>query len=89
MSELGTLLYCEEAKLFIDSIPDPVTRSLVNMAFVQFVKIVYIDKSELPRGDIDMLFVAKTLQHFFAEHEVIARTLEGDKVGAWFEGEGT
>ena len=32
-----------------------------------------------------MLFLVASLEEFFAEHGVIARTLEGEKVGAWFE----
>jgi hypothetical protein len=32
-----------------------------------------------------MLFLVTSLKDFFAEHEVISRTLEGERVGAWFE----
>ena len=87
MSKYGTLLYCEEATRFIEKIPDPVTRSLVNMAFVRFVKKAHIEKQDLPRCDLDMLYLVTVLNDYFSEHEVIARTLEGEKVGAWFEDE--
>jgi hypothetical protein len=32
-----------------------------------------------------MLFLVTSLTDFFAEHEVLARTLDGEEVGAWFE----
>jgi hypothetical protein len=84
MGEHGTLLHCDEAARCIEEIPDPVTRSLVNMAFVHLVKMVLLEKRAVPRSDLDMLFLVKALQEYFSEHEVIARTLEGEKVGAWF-----
>jgi hypothetical protein len=80
----GTLLYCDEARRFIERIENPVTRSLVNMAFVHLVKKVHLEKRGFPRFDLDMLFLATSLKDFFAEHDVLARTLEGEKVGAWF-----
>jgi hypothetical protein len=87
MSVPGTLLYPDEAIRFIETIEDPVTRSLVNMAFVRFVKQLHLDKRDPPRTDIDALFLVKTLRDFFSEHGVLARTLAGEKVGAWFEEE--
>jgi hypothetical protein len=87
MSENGTLLYCDEAARFIEQIQDPVTKSLVNLVFVHLVKKVHLEKSAWPRGDLDMLFLATTLKNFFDEHDVIARALEGEKVGAWFDEE--
>jgi hypothetical protein len=81
----GTLLNCDEAVRLIEHIPDPVTRNLVNMAFTHVVKRVLLEKRDLPRADLDMLFLVSTLKDFFAEHEVIARTLEGERVGAWFD----
>jgi hypothetical protein len=84
----GTLLYCDEAVRFIEQIQDPVTKNLVNMAFVHLVKRVHLEKRDPPRTDLDMLFLVTSLKDFFAEHDVIARTLEGEKVGAWFD-EGT
>jgi hypothetical protein len=85
MGEQGTLLSCDEATRFIEEIPDPVTRSLVNMVFVHLVKMVLLEKRAFPRSDLDLLFLVKALEEYFSEHEVIARTLEGEKVGAWFE----
>jgi hypothetical protein len=82
----GTLLNCDEAVRFIEHIQDPVTKNLVNMAFVHLVKTVHLEKRDLPLTDLDMLFLVTSLKEFFAEHEVIARTLEGEKVGAWFDG---
>jgi hypothetical protein len=81
----GTLLNGDEAVRFIEQIPDPVTKNLVNLAFVQVVKRVHPDKVDRPGNDLDMLFLVTALKDFFAEHDVIARTLEGEKVGAWFE----
>jgi hypothetical protein len=84
MTARGTLLDSDEAVRFIEQIANPVTRSLVNMAFVYLVKEVHLEKHE-PRADIDSLFLVKTLAGFFSEHDVLARTLAGEKVGAWFE----
>ena len=80
-----TLLNCDEAVRFIEQIQDPVTKNLVNMAFVHLVKTVHLDKHDKLTTDLDMLFLVTSLKGFFAEHDVIARTLEGEKVGAWFE----
>jgi hypothetical protein len=84
----GTLLNCDEAVRFIEQIQDPVTKNLVNMAFVHLVKKVHLEKRDRPRADLDMLFLVTALEDFFAEHDVLARTLDGEKVGAWFA-EGT
>jgi hypothetical protein len=81
----GTLLHCDEAVRSIEQIQDPVTKNLVNMAFVHLVKTVHLQKRDLPRTDLDMLFLVNSLKDFFAEHDVLARTLEGEKVGAWFD----
>jgi hypothetical protein len=86
MNMTGTLLNCDEALRFIERIEDPVTKSLVNMAFVHFVKKVHIEKRDPPKSNLDMLFVVVSLKDFFDEHDVIARTLDGEKVGAWFDG---
>lgn len=85
MSEHGKLQYCDEALRYIETIADPITRSLVNMAFVHLIKKVHLEKRDLPRSDVDMFFLVRRLTDFFSEHEVLARTLEGEKVGAWFE----
>ena len=87
MSKTGTLINHDEALSYIEQIPDPVTKALVNMAFVHLVKKVHLEKSNLPSSDLDMLFLVSALQELFGEHEVIARTLEGEKVGAWFDDE--
>ena len=85
MSDRGALARSDEAVAFIEQIKDPVTRTLVNMAFVQFVLKAYTGKREAPQGDLDMLYVVTVLESFFAEHDVIARALQGEKVGAWFD----
>jgi predicted RNase H-like HicB family nuclease len=87
MADHGTLLQSDEAARFIEQIQDPVTKSLVNMAFVHLVKTVLLEKRSFPRSDLDMLFLVSAQTDFFSEHEVIARTLEGERVGAWFDDE--
>lgn len=87
MAGHGTLRNCDEALRFIEQISDPVTRSFVNMAFVHLVKKVHFDKRDLPQADVDMLFLVTGLAEFFSEHDMLARTLAGEKVGAWFEDE--
>ena len=85
MSDHGKLLRTDEALRYIDQIQDPVTKTLVNMAFVHLVNRSHLEKRALPEGDFDTLFFVSTLAGFFAEQEVIARALEGERVGAWFE----
>ena len=85
MNKPGTLINCDEALRYIEQIQDPITRTLVNMAFLHLVKKVHLQKQEPPSSDLDMLFLVSSLREFFAEHEVIARTLGGEKVGAWFD----
>ena len=87
MADHATLLSCEEAIRFIEQIPNPITKALVNMVFVQLVKKVHLDKRDYPKSDLDMLFLVRELKDFFSEKEVIARTLEGEKVGSWFANE--
>jgi hypothetical protein len=84
MKDNGILLNCDEALQHIEMIPDPITKSLVNLAFVHLVKQVHLEKKIPLRNDLDMLFLVTSLKDFFAEHEVLARTLEGERVGAWF-----
>ena len=81
----GTLLHADEAIRFIEQIPDPVTRSLVNMAFVRFVKAIHVDRQDAPWSDVDSIFLVKVLHDFFGEHEILERTLAGETVGAWFD----
>lgn len=57
------------------------------MAFVHMVKKVHIEKRDHPQTDVDMLFLTTVLADFFSEHDVLARTLAGEKVGAWFDDE--
>jgi hypothetical protein len=85
VAEHGTLINCDEASRFIEQIQDPVTKSLVNMVFVSLVKRVHLEQREFPKSDFDMLFLVTILKDFFSEHEVIARALEGERVGAWFD----
>jgi hypothetical protein len=87
MTENGTLLSCDEAARYIEQIEDPVTRTLVNMAFVHLVKTAHLGPRERPRCDLDMLYLVRALEGFFSEHDVLARALQGEKVGAWFDGE--
>lgn len=68
----GTLLNCDEAVRLIEEIQNPVTKNLVNMASVHLVKRVHLEKRDLPRTDLDMLFLVSALKDFFADHDVIA-----------------
>jgi hypothetical protein len=88
VAEHGTLINCDEAGRFIEQIQDPVTKSLVNMVFVSLVKRVHLEHRDFPKTDFDMLYLVTILKDFFSEHDVIARTLEGEKVGAWFDEQG-
>ena len=84
MTHQGTLRHGNEAFDFVETIKDPVTRTFVKMALVKFVTEIHLKKRP-PEGDLDLLYVARVLEGFFAEHEVIARTLQGERVGAFWE----
>jgi hypothetical protein len=87
MAETGTLVRCEEAQQQVEQTEDPVTRNLLNMAFVHFVRARFCDGTA-PSTDIDMSYVISVLKEFLSEHEVLARTLGGETVGAWFDNGG-
>jgi hypothetical protein len=52
------------------------------MAFVHLVRKVHLEKRDRPKTDLDMFFVVTALKKLFAERDVLARTLEGERVGA-------
>jgi hypothetical protein len=87
MSERGTIWNGDEAARFVAQIQDPVTKRLVNLAFVHFVKKILLENQDPPQCNLDALFLVQTLEELFSQHEVIARTLEGEIVGAWFDEE--
>lgn len=80
-----TLLHGDEAARFIERIDDPITKNLTNMAFVHLIKNHYVERRPAPSNDLDLLYVVAALKDFFAEHDVIARTLAGETVGAFFD----
>lgn len=55
------------------------------MNCVHLVKQVHLGRRNPPAADLDMLFLVKSLAEFFSEHDVLARTLDGEKVRAWFD----
>jgi len=87
MEDRGTLLYADEALRFIESVEDPITRNLLNMALVHLVKRQHLERREAPRGDVDLLYLMSALKDYFAEHDVLRRTLAGEKIGVWFDEE--
>lgn len=87
MRERGTLLHCDEAMRIIEQVEDPITRNLLNMGFVHLVKKSHLEQQQSPCCDFDMLYFVNALKDFFAEHDVLAQTLAGETVGAWFNDE--
>lgn len=87
METRGTHLYGDEALRFIEMVEDPITKNLLNMALVHLVKRHDLERHEAPRGDVDLLYLMSALKDYFAEHDVLSRTLAGEKVGAWFDDE--
>ncbi len=85
MAEFGTLLNCEEAQRLIEETQDPVTRNMLNMAYIHFVKEHFFTGSLKPSCNVDMAYVVAMLKGFLSEHEVLTRSLSGEKVGAWFD----
>ena len=72
----------EDACEFIENVEDPITRNLLNMAFVKVVRRT--SSGNRPKPGFDILFCFETLADLFAEHDVIRRTLDGERVGALF-----
>ena len=85
MGSTGTLIHTDAAFRTIEEIHDPVTRHLTRMFCVDLVKTVALQRTDSLEGDLDMRFLAVACSKFFAEREVLARALEGEKVGAFFE----
>lgn len=86
MNESGMLLHSKEAIHFAEKIANPITKRLVKMALTHLSIKVGFEKS-FAAGDVDMLFLAKGLEEFFSEHEVLLRTLRGEKIGDFFDDE--
>jgi hypothetical protein len=82
---MGILINVDEAFAHVQSLPDGPTRTLVNMALMHLVKEVHLQKRHAPSGDLDLLFLARSLEAFFSDPTVIARAAAGEKVGAWYE----
>jgi hypothetical protein len=85
MSERGELLYFNEAMEFIKGIQNPVTRNFLNMAVAHLIKSYHVEKQEFPRCDFDMLYFVRVLAGYYSRHDIIARTLAGERVGAFWE----
>ena len=85
MSGQSTLIRCEEAQQFLDRLPDPITKNLVNMSYVLTIKKCLLERSYSPEGEFDMLFFVRTLSDLFSERGVILKALAGEKVGSWFD----
>jgi hypothetical protein len=79
----------DEAGIHAQSIPDAVTKNFVNMIYTIALRRCYFDKSDTPTGDFDMAFFVRVLEEFFSDKEVVQRTLNGERVGAWFDESGT
>ena len=79
------LIQCEEADVVIQSIADPIARNFVNMIYTIAFRRCYFDKTDMPKGDFDMCFLVRVLEEFFIDKETIVRTLNGERVGEFFE----
>ena len=75
----------QDAGLHAQSIPDPVTKNFVNMIYTIAIRRCFFDKSDAPSGDFDMAFLVRVLEEFFSDKEAVQRTLNGERVGAWFD----
>ena len=72
-------MYGDEALDILDTVEDPVTKNLLNMALVHLVKRHHLERREAPREDVDLLYLMKALEGYFAEHDVLPHTLGGKK----------
>ena len=57
------------------------------MALVHLIKRYHLEHRDTPRGDVDLLYLMSALKDYFVEHDVLRRTLAGEKLGSWFDDE--
>lgn len=81
MDEPGAVKYKQEAFEYITRVEDPITRRLLRMALVHFLLPRADDGTTEPRCDVDLRYVMAVLQEFLAEHTILIRTLQGEKIG--------
>lgn len=72
---MGKLINHYKAKEFLDSIPDPIVRSLIDYAYGN---IFIEDLNEGLEGDFDVLFLFKILKALLRDRERLAKALTGE-----------
>jgi hypothetical protein len=85
MEPHGVVKYHQEAYEYVTGVEDPITQRLLRMALVHFVLPRKDDNARRPMCDVDMRYVMSVLEEFLAEHSVLIRTLQGEKIGDFFE----
>jgi hypothetical protein len=68
---------------------NPVTKALLNNANYWLFRKFFTENNR-PVADLDYRYVLELLHDIFKEHDVLARLLTGERVGAFFsEGDST
>ncbi len=72
---MGKLINHHKAKAFLDTISDPIVRSLIEYAYG---KIFMEDLNDGLEGDFDLLFLYKILEALLRDRERLAAALAGE-----------
>jgi len=77
------LLRGDEAAELLERESNPVTKALLNNANYWLVRKFFTENNR-PIADLDYRYVLELLRDIFKEHDVLARLLNGEHVGAFF-----
>ncbi len=75
----------EEAKEFVASIENDVTRTLTSVFLSQLV-ILGLQRYAVPEADFDLLFYVKMISKIAGDHRLMQACLTGEKLDAGWEG---
>ena len=78
------LLRGDEAAELLERESNPVTKALLNNANYWLVRKFFTENNR-PIADLDHRYVLELLRDIFKEHDVLARLLKGERVGAFFD----
>jgi hypothetical protein len=87
MPHLSNLTNCESALELIKSTDDKTLRNLLDMAFMEFIRVRHAVGGETspPQSDFDMAFCMNVLKSFFSNRELLKQVLSGAEPEAWFD----
>jgi hypothetical protein len=76
------ILKQEEARKVLQSVEDPITSQLMNMANFE-VLTRFLERKDLPGSDFDLCFFMEVMKGFCSQHKTIAKILAGEDLRLW------